>query len=331
MYVQTVLGPIQPTVVGNTLMHEHVLSLSPEGWLPAGTESARAELATRALTRFRDVGGGTVVDLTTNEGAAGGQRDPRLLAQVSTESGLNIVVASAFYKDPFLPEWVRKAELDELVELHVREAEVGIGDSGIRAGIYGEVGTGLKAITANEKKCLRAIARAHKATGLPISTHCSLGTMALEQIAIFREEGVDLAKVVLGHLDLDSRDDYLDEVLTHGVTIGFDTLGKEEFDYVVPGSEGQGEGSYVKWTYRRPDSERVRALARLLSKGRAGQIVLSMDITGPELFTNDSTQGANGYSHVHDVILPALRAAGATDQAIETMVISNPMRILVIG
>jgi phosphotriesterase-related protein len=331
MYVQTVLGPIEPTAVGNTLMHEHVLSLSPEGWLPAGIEPVKAELATRALARFRAVGGQTVVDLTTNDGMAGGDRDPQLLAQVSAASGLNIVVASAFYKDPFLPEWVQSAELDELVELHVREAQVGIGETGIRAGIYGEVGTGLRVITPNEEKCLRAISRAHRATGLPISTHCSLGSMALEQIAIFRDEGVDLGKVVLGHLDLDTRDEYLDEVLSHGVTIGFDTLGKEEFDYVVPGSEGDGEGAYVKWAYRRPDSERVRALARLLSKGHAGQIVLSMDITGPELHSNDATQGANGYSHVADVIVPALRSSGVTEKAIETMVIANPVRILAIG
>src|SRR4029079_11224754 len=138
MHVQTVLGPIEPGGVGNTLMHEHVLSLSPDGWLPAGAAPTRSELATPALAGFKNVGGGTVVDLTTNDGMAGGRRDPRLLAQVSTNSGLNIVVASAFYKDPFLPEWVQAAELDELVELHVREAQAGISDTGIKAGIYGE-------------------------------------------------------------------------------------------------------------------------------------------------------------------------------------------------
>jgi phosphotriesterase-related protein len=330
-FIQTVRGPVDPSTAGPTLMHEHVTSLVVPGWSEDGQHDAQTELASRALAKFGLAGGNVVVDLTTIEGMAGAPRDVAKMARISEESRIQIVAASAFYKDPFLPDWVTAAELDELAELHIREATTGVDGTGIRVGIFGEVGSGLHVITPTEEKCLRAIARAHRATGVPISTHCSLGTMALEQLDIFEEEGADLSKVVLGHLDLNTRDDYLDEVLARGVTIGFDTWGKESFDYVVPGSEGQGEGAFVKWTYHRPDEERLRALIRLLKRGQEKQVVLSMDITGPELFSNAATIGQYGYAYIHEKVLPVLVAEGVRESALEVMLHDNPARILTIG
>jgi predicted metal-dependent phosphotriesterase family hydrolase len=330
-FIQTVRGPVDPSMAGQTLMHEHATSLVVPGWIDDAQHDAQVELASRALEKFGQAGGNLVVDLTTIEGMAASQRDVVKMARISEESGVQIVAASAFYKDPFLPEWVTAAELDELVELHVREATTGVDGTGIRVGIFGEVGSGLHVITSSEEKCLRAIARAHRETGVPISTHCSLGTMALEQLDIFEEEGADLSKVVLGHLDLNTGDDYLDEVLARGVTIGFDTWGKESFDYVVPGSQGQGEGAFVKWTYQRRDQERLRALIRLLERGQERQVVLSMDITGPELFSNPQTIGLYGYAFLHEKVLPVLHAAGVRESAIDVMLRDNPARILTIG
>ncbi|MDQ2942633.1 MAG: aryldialkylphosphatase [Candidatus Dormibacteraeota bacterium] len=330
-YIQTVTGPVEPSTAGHALMHEHATSLVVPGWSDDETHDAQVELAARALERFGLAGGSLVVDLTTIEGMAASPRDVAKMARISEESGLKIVAASAFYKDPFLPEWVTKAALDELAELHVREATQGVDGTGIRVGIFGEVGSGLHIITPNEEKCLRAVARAHRETGVPISTHCSLGTMALEQLDIFESEGADLSKVVLGHLDLNTPDDYIDEVIGRGVTIGFDTWGKEWFDYVVPDSEGQGEGAFVKWTYRRPDAERLRALIRLLQRGAEKQVVLSMDITGAELYSNPGTIGLYGYAFLHTQILPLLQAEGIRDSVLEVMLMHNPARILTIG
>ena len=329
-FIQTVTGRIGPSFAGQALMHEHATSLVVPGWIDNAQHDAQVELAARALERFGVAGGSLVVDLTTIDGMAAAPRDVVKMARISEESGIQIVAASAFYKDPFLPDWVTAAELDELVELHVREATIGVDDTDIRVGIFGEVGSGLHVITPTEDKCLRAIARAHRETGVPISTHCSLGTMALEQLDIFEEEGADLSKVVLGHLDLNTNDDYLDEVLARGVTIGFDTWGKESFDYVVPGSEGQGEGAFVKWTYRRVDEERLRALIRLLKRGQEKQVVLSMDITGAELFSNPDTIGRYGYGFLHEKVLPVLMAQGVRESALEVILRDNPARILTI-
>jgi phosphotriesterase-related protein len=330
-HAQTVRGPIDPARIGGTLMHEHLRALQPGKWASGGTCDGTVEAAERALVRLPEFGIRTIVDLTTVEGRAGSGRDVMSLRDISERSGFHIVAASAFYKDPYYPAWVLDADIDALADFHVREAREGIDGTDIKAGLYGEVGSSLHRITANEEKAFRAIARAHRTTGLAISTHCTLGTMALEQIAIFKDEGVDLERVVIGHLDLFPDPEYLAAVLASGVTIGFDTIGKEWFDYTVPNSEGAGEGAYVKWAYYRGDEQRLHALDWLVQHGYARQVILSLDLTGYETYLNRSTIGAWGYSYLHHKFLPALHARGVSDDAIHQMMMANPKRILSIA
>src|SRR3546814_3851803 len=94
-----------------------------------------------------------------------------------------------------------------MTERFVEDAE---GDGRmVAAGIYGEQATGLEEITPHEEKCLRAVARAHRRTGLAISTHTTHGTMGLEQLDILAEEGADLDRVVIGHMDIQPDPDYV--------------------------------------------------------------------------------------------------------------------------
>jgi phosphotriesterase-related protein len=239
-----------------------------------------------------------------------------------------VVAPSAFYKDPWLPAWVIVAGIDELTAFHVREAREGIDGTDIKAGVYGEVGSSLHRITPNEEKCLRAVARAHRETGLPISTHCTLGTMAQEQIALFQDEGVDLARVVIGHLDLATDIDYLFAVLATGVNIAFDTIGKQWFDYMVPDPRERGEGELVKWTYCRSDEARLDMMTRLVERGHGPQIVLSLDLLGRETYINEDTIGEHGYSYLHGSFLPSLLERGVSQEEVDRMLLSNPARIL---
>lgn len=325
---QTVRGAVAAGRLGPALMHEHLNSLLPGNWLAGGNNVDRVEVAARALTPARAYGITTVVDVTpiSTSGALG--RDVRVLAGISEALGLHVVAPSAFYKDPWLPEWVIEAGIDDLVAFHVREAREGIDGTDIKAGIYGEVGSSLRRITPNEQKCLRAVARAHRETGLPISTHCTLGTMASEQMALFREEGVDLERVILGHLDLAPDIEYLLPALASGATIAFDTIGKQWFDYVVPNPPEGGEGETVKWTYCRRDEARLDHLTNLLRRGYASQIVLSLDLTGYETYLNPDTIGDFGYSYLHQSFLPLLKERGVGQDEVDQMLVRNPARIL---
>ncbi|MDP8958882.1 MAG: aryldialkylphosphatase, partial [Actinomycetota bacterium] len=248
------------------------------------------------------------------------------LRPIAERTGLQIVVGFSLYKERF-PDEVLASDVDELVELFVRQAQ-GVGDWGIRPGLYGEVGTSMNRITPAEERCLRAVARAHKAKSLAISTHCTLGTMAEEQISILAEEGADLSRVVIGHLDLEPDLGKVEGVLMAGANVAFDTFGKEWFDYLVPEAQAPDGVQSVKWTYHRPESQRIEALAKLLGRGYDHQVVLSCDISGPEAYLNPSTHGDLGYAYLPKRVLPALRQAGVTEESIRRMLVDNPARIL---
>lgn len=323
MYVQTVAGPVHPEVLGATLMHEHVLSLSPGRFFSRGRRDDAVYLAEAALAGLRDLGLHALVDLT-GRGRAGVVPDVNALRRLSTRTGLAVIVGVSLYKEPF-PAWVAASTADEVADRLVDMAD------SAGAGIFGEVGSGLNEITPAEEKALRGAARAHLRTGLAVSTHCTLGTMALEQVSILEEEGADLRRVVIGHLDLAPEVDRVEAVLRSEVTVAFDTFGKEWFDYHVPGSEGHNGAEFVKWTYRRSDADRLTALIELLRRGWAGQLVLSSDISGREAYLNMHTHGRHGYGFIHERVLPELRAAGVDEASIRMMLVDNPARVLTVS
>lgn len=325
MHIQTVLGRIEPDDLGGTLMHEHVDSLALPGFYSGG-ESNGDHLAERALAGLGELGIGTLVDLTGRQRVAGGH-DVGGIQQLAAHLPVHLVLGYSNYKDPGLGA-AGHDDLDRLTTMYVAQAN---GEaSGVKAGIYGEVGTSLDEITPAEELHMRAVARAHLTTGLAVSTHCTLGTMALEQVDILASEGADPGRVVVGHLDLRSDVDYLERVLDAGVNVGFDTFGKEWFDYRVPDSEDQSPGAFVKWAYHRPDEHRVAALAELCRRGHDERIVLSCDMSGAEAWLNPTTHGRYGYSYLHRVVLPRLREAGITETSLRRMLVDNPARILAI-
>lgn len=325
MRIETAAGPIHPDELGATFMHEHPESVAPSGFYSGGKNTDIEDLAERALACLTEYGVRSLVDLT---GRARTTNDDNLVGRLAARLPFNLIAGFSFYKDPWLDGI--DDHLDRLVDLYVSQALDGIRGSEIKAGIFGEVGTSLNQITPREELHLRAAARAHIATGLAISTHCTLGTMAIEQVALLADEGADLSRVVLGHLDLNPDIAYLEEVLSSGVNVAFDTFGKEWFDYRVPNSEGEGGGEFVKWAYHRPDRERIRALVELVARGHDHRIVLSCDMSGAEAYLNPSTHGRYGYAFLPEVVLPKLTAAGVSQESLHRMLVENPARILAV-
>jgi phosphotriesterase-related protein len=325
MRIETAAGPIDPDELGATLMHEHPGSVAPAGFYSGGNTADIEELAERALACLTTYGIRSVVDLT---GRARTGHDDNLTGRLASRLPVNLIAGFSFYKDPWL-EGIED-DLDRLVDLYISPAIDGIRGTKVKAGIFGEVGTSLNRITPREETHLRAAARAHIATGLAISTHCTLGTMALEQVALLAEEGADLSRVIIGHLDLEPDVVYLEKVLNSGVNVAFDTFGKEWFDYRVPDSEGEGGGEFIKWAYYRPDEDRIRALVELVGRGYDDRIVLSCDMSGAEAFMNPSTHGRYGYAYLPGVVVPRLTEAGISPESLQRMLVQNPARILAV-
>lgn len=324
MHIETVLGSIGPEELGTTLMHEHLGAIAPPGLYSGGESANITGLVESAVGSLKGYAVGSLVDLT-GKGRAEGRHAFDLVAGLAPRLPVHVIAGYSFYKDPWLAE-AGDPGVDELTRLYIDRA-TGVGD-GVGKGIFGEIGTSLDAITPREETHLRAVARAHVETGLAISTHCTLGTMALEQVDILAEEGADLSRVVIGHLDLKPDPEYLEQVLATGANIAFDTFGKEWFDYRVPNSEDDSEGEYLKWAFNRPDTDRVDALSRLCALGYSKNIVLSTDMSGAESWLNLTTHGRYGYSYLPEVILPRLESLGVTAEMREAMLVGAPRRIL---
>jgi predicted metal-dependent phosphotriesterase family hydrolase len=310
-HVQTVLGPIEPASLGVTLPHEHTqiaLWHVPARW--DYWQLTRDEpLILEELAAFRAAGGSSVVDLTVT----GVGRDPEWLAGISRGSGLNVVMGCGWYRGAYYsPEAsIDRRTVDDLADELVGEATDGVGGTGIRPGIIGEIGTDKPWVSALEERVHRAAARAARRTGLAITTHAVLSPVGIDQLRIFEEEGVDPARVIIGHADSYPVLQHHLAIVERGASVEFDFLGM-----TFSALERHGEPRVVE------------LLCELLARGHSERILLSQDVC------NDAQlqcYGGHGYTYLATTFLPRLREAGVSATEIETMTTANPRRLLTIG
>ena len=305
--VNGVMGPIKTEDLGFTLMHEHILIANwsmrqaYDDWvdLEQVVEFATAE-AKSALER----GVRTIVDLTPiNIG-----RDIHVIREVAARSGVQIIAATGLYwhEDPWLVGW----EPDQIVDWLARDITDGIQGTDSKAGII-KCATDHPGVTEMNRKLLVVAARLQRATGAPISTHTLVENRSgLAQVEVFRDEGVDLSRVVIGHCgDSDDRD-YLGEILSHGCSIGMDRFGLEMI---------------------LPTAKRVETIAELCREGFGKQMVLSHDACCHIDFYPDPSMRSLvplwNFRHIPDDVVPALRKAGVSEEDVRAMTVENPRRI----
>jgi phosphotriesterase-related protein len=315
--VNTVRGPVDAADLGSTLMHEHVFVRSPEvasNWPTGWDPKARIAQAVERLQELHEAGIGTIVDLTV----VGLGRDIELVQQVAEQIDLHIVVATGLYTYNDLPHFFdyrtkdfRPEGVDILDEYFLHDIENGIAGSGVRPGIL-KCATDEQGLTPGVERVLRAVARVHRATGLPISTHTSAqAKRGLDQQRVFTEEGVDLSRVVIGHSG-DSTDlEYLEELLRAGSTLGMDRFGVDIYC---------------------PTEARIETIAQLCDRNWTERLVLSHDAgCHMDWFEDDFLAAAQpkwNFMHISRDVLPAMRARGFSNERIDAMMIDAPRRIL---
>ena len=315
--IATARGPIDSASLGTTLMHEHIFVLSteilqnyPEEW---GEEEKRAEDAVRRMNELKSRGVDSLVDLTV---IGLGRYIPRI-QRIAERVKLNIIVATGVYTYNDIPLYFHfrgpgtvLGGPELMADMFVKDIERGIADTGVKAGML-KCATDEPGITRGVERVLRAVAQAHRRTGVPISTHTHAHTRrGLEQQKIFREEGVDLSRVVIGHSGDTTDLGYLEELISNGSTIGMDRFG---LDTILP------------------FEQRVDTVAKMCQRGHAGKMVLSHDAACfndwlPEAVVSAGLPHWN-YLHIHNDVLPALKKAGVTDDQIKTMMVDNPRKI----
>jgi phosphotriesterase-related protein len=339
-WAQTVCGLVDPSRLGITMMHEHLLldlrrifdepadprekvlahapvSLENLSWVFLNYNRNRdnlvlddPDLSVREAALLKEAGGGTLVDVTTSELG----RDPVALRTISERTGLHVVMGAGHYHAQFhAPQMSDRSEA-EIADAIIRDIEVGVGGSGVKAGIIGEVGCTWP-LHPNEVKSLRATARAQRATGAPVTIHPGRHVESpFEVLDVLEGAGADLERVVMGHMERTGLDrPGLLRLARLGCVLEWDWFGE-----VRP-----------TWPHGRvdvpSDGERIKQIAFLLTEGHGSQIVVSQDVCFKSRL---SSYGGAGYAHVVKYVVRWMGALGLAASDIDRILIDNPRRIL---
>jgi phosphotriesterase-related protein len=306
--VQAVNGPLDTAHLGFTLIHEHLRVRSEgvaEQWphlYDTAAERARAIAQVREAQRH---GVATIADPTV----MGHGRDVRLMQAVVTATGIQLIAATGLYTYNELPPYFANRPIDALADAFVHDIEQGIQGTSVRAAFL-KCATDEPGMTRGVEHVLRAVARAHRRTGAPIMTHShpASGTGLLQQ-DVFESEGVDLARVLIGHSGDTTDLDYLERLIARGSFIGMDRYGLERI---------------------LPTDQRNATVAALCARGHVDHLLLAQDACATlDWYPPESMRRAAPnwtMALVPREVIPALVAAGVTQQQIATMTVANPRR-----
>jgi phosphotriesterase-related protein len=304
--VNTVSGPVDSSALGYTRMHEHLLwrwpgiELDP---LVNFDEESAVNKVTGMLLALKKRGVSTLVDATPINLS----RSAEFLMKVADASGMNIIASTGFSDRPFLPFYFAQMEIDHLASIMESEITKGIGKTQAKAGVI-KVGTAGGAIAEPEMKILRAAARVSKNTGVPIITHTDRGTLGIEQLDIFKSEGADLSRIVIGHTCSNSDIGYYLNIIERGAYAGFDRIG---------------------WTEFQRDEIRLVAIAGLIGGGYSEKIVLSQDVLGFNVVVPGlpAPEEEREITYLDDEFIPRLLNGGIMQQTIQKILTDNPRHI----
>ena len=301
--MNTATGAVAADSLGVALAHEHVLvdfvgadRVSPSRY----DRDAAFAKALPHLERIYRLGCRTLVECTP----AYLGRDPELLRRLSRASKLHILTNTGYYgaaNDKFLPPHAFKESADQLAARWVREAREGIDGTGIKPAFM-KIGVDTGPLSDVDGRLVRAAARTHRATGLPIYSHTGNGVAALAQVAVLEEERTPLGSFVWVHAQNESDGAIHAQVARRGAWVSFDGVSAQSLDrhlgYVLAMRE-----------------------ARLLDR-----VLVSHDAGWYHVGEPDG-----GTYRPHDLIftdfLPALRARGLTAGEITQLMVENPRRV----
>jgi phosphotriesterase-related protein len=342
---QTVLGTVSPESLGVTLPHEHLfcdfvtalsnykpveatekgfyyqpVNLENLWWITyhpcSNQDNIRLydeSMAVKEAFYFKHAGGGTIVDLTSQ--SIGG--DPLALARLSRATGLNIIMGAGYYLANTHPADMDSKTEKDICEEIVFEVTVGVGNTGIRAGIIGELGCS-EPLADNEQKVLRAAARAQQHTGAPLNIHPGRKPEpdvrgCLEIIEILSKAGADISHTVISHIDRTLRGpEERRQLAETGCFLEYDIFG--------------WEGYHTFSTIDLPnDNQRINEIIQLIDQGYLGQVLISQDVCWKHRLRS---YGGHGYDHILRNVVPVMRLKGMSEEQIHTLLVDNPKRLL---
>ena len=311
MMINSVTGPISSDQLGFTLMHEHVMVGASGLWdcYPDLLGPDRENRAIQSLVDAKEGGVDTIVDATTFDL---GRKAP-LLAEVSRASGVNIINVTGWWLD--VPRFLAGVSVDQMAREFLRDIREGFRGTDVKAGLL-KCAADFEGVTPPLEVMCRAVARVHNETGLPIMVHSyPTGQVARRQIAILKEEGVDLTRVKIDHSNDTTDVEYLKWVLDQGCYLGMDRY----------------PGRHVS------PHMRTVTLKTLIDEGYTDRLCPSHDCICLAVMKQRedgsmphehefARNNPHRYLYMKHEVIPELKEMGVTDQTINTLFIDNPRR-----
>lgn len=296
----TVTGPIDPSELGRTLSHEHVMVdfAGAEGVGPERYDRAAVQSVIQPhVEDLISVGAQSMMECTP----AYLGRDPALLRTLSVATGLQIITNTGYYgarNDQHLPPHAFTESADDLADRWIREWREGIGETGIRPGFL-KIGVDPGPLSAIDEKLVRAACRTHLQTGLTIASHTGPAPPAFEQLRVLAEEGVDPSAWIWVHAQ--SEDDSTRHL------------------------DAAQRGAWIEFDGYEPDQTRayVQRLTTFRENDLLGRVLLSQD-NGWYSVGEAGGGDFQPYTALFTALLPALRQAGFTTSEIDQLIIANP-------
>lgn len=293
---RTVLGDIDVEELGFTYTHEHLFCVPPANQPDRDFELSDYDCSLYELNEFKKVGGKTLVEGSTIDYG----RNPEAYRRMSKSTGVNVICTTGFNKYRYYQEWVKESTVEDLAAYMIRDIEEGCYGTDIKAGQI-KTGGSYNVLHPDEVKVTHACALAHLKTGAPLWCHTEYGTMGNEIVKIYESHGIDPSKIVVGHSDRNCDPEYLLELASHGVYVGFDGCGK------------------IKYY---PDSTRIEMLKILKEHGYVNRIMISGDMGRASYLKGYG--GGPGFAYIATKFIPRMLRNGFTQDEIDQIFIRNP-------
>ena len=334
--IQTVLGLIEPSELGKTLLHEHILTdIRPPSWktlpqigekitlqnrfeidygeviAPGNCVLKDEETAIEELIKLKEVGGNSIVELS----CGGLHPDPLGLKRISEATGLNIIMGCGYYVDEYQDPQNRNKTSDDFANDIINQVTKGAWNTDIKAGIIGEIGC-QSPWTDLEKTVMHGAIIAQNETGAALAVHPGRHPKQPKEVAdfILKHNG-NITRSIISHIDRTIfDDDTLFELADTGVVLEFDLFGMETSYYKMNEEVDMPN-----------DGARLKTLRKLISRGHLEQIAISHDICFKTRLCN---HGGHGYGHIFRNVLPMMKRRGFTDFEISTIIETTPKRLL---
>lgn len=356
--IMTVRGPISPDQLGFASLHEHILCdladcfrdrfrrlIAPMPDWPLDLENRSSlrhamilssnnlrlddeEVMATEVADFRAAGGMAIVET----GAPGIRtaKDVRAFVRISERTGVHIIACTGLYAEDSWPERFRGLTFEQYADYLRDEITHGIGDSEV---LPGQIKVAYEGPSESTNAYTRAAALVSRESGVSLQVHVGLllsndvmqqtflpllySTECIPERTLICHVENWLGTLPIVQLVADPRSVPLDltlhkEVLDRGFNICFTCIGAE-WDL-----EGLGFAHRPDWFF-------LAGLVALIKQGYARQICLGHDV-----FTKLNTRrgGGEGYTRIHNFVVPTLRRSGVSDEDIRMMTVENPARLL---